>query len=249
MRKRRTFPAVQTARQIGEDEHESDEDELLVADEHDTLSCYLREIGRYELLSAEQEKDLARRIAQGDKAAFEQLVGANLRLVIGIARRYSTATTELLDLIQEGNIGLIRAAEKFDPERGYRFSTYATWWIHRIVQLAAFRSISSLHLSMRAIELLLKMRRVENQLALDLGRDPTTEEVAEALNVAPQQVVELQRMERLTISLDMLVDNEDEDYRLADILEDRQACVGGGDSFVPAGLFEALNGPRPRNDR
>jgi RNA polymerase primary sigma factor len=240
MRKRRTFPAIEKTKQLEEDELATDEDAFLGADERDTLGCYLREIGRYELLSAEQEKELARRIAQGNKAAFEQLVGANLRLVIGIARRYTTTTAELLDLIQEGNIGLMRAAEKFDPERGYRFSTYATWWIQRIVQLAALRSISPFSLSLRTIERMLKMRRLESQLALDLARDPTAEEVAEVLNISMPRMVELQRLELLTLSLDMPMNDEDEDYRLADTLEDRRICVDGGDSSVPAGLFEAL---------
>jgi RNA polymerase primary sigma factor len=220
-------------------ERESDEEEMGAEDETDTLGRYLREIGRYALLSAEQEKDLARRGAQGDQAAITRLVEANLRLVVRVAKRYANGSTELLDLIQEGNLGLIRAASRFDPERGCRFSTYATWWIHRAVQLSALQSLTSLHFPVHTLELVHKIRRVMSQLTLALGRDPSSQEIAEALNIAPERVVELRNMAERPVSLDAPLE-EDESLLLADTLED-QACYGGGES--PAGyatLYEAL---------
>jgi RNA polymerase sigma factor (sigma-70 family) len=167
-------------------ERERSEDEVGADEETDTLGRYLQEIGRYALLSAKQEKELARQIAQGDKAALQHLVEANLRLVVRVAKRYANGSTELLDLIQEGNIGLMRAAEKFDAARGCRFSTYATWWIHRAVQLAALQSLTSLHFPVHTLELVHKIRRATSQLTVALGRDPSSQEIAEALNIAPE---------------------------------------------------------------
>jgi RNA polymerase primary sigma factor len=138
----------------------------------DAFRQYMREVARYALLSGEQERELARRIATGDRAAFEQLVHANLRLVVSIAKRYPTTNLELLDLIQEGNIGLIQAARRFDPERGFRFSTYATFWIKRAISLTVAESSWPLRLPVRVVELIHRIRRVEDQLAQELERDP-----------------------------------------------------------------------------
>ena len=223
---------------LDEDEQLCDEDEA-AAHERDTLGQYLCEIGQYARLTAEQEKDLARRAAQGDQEAFEHLVEANLRLVVHVARRYAGGNGELLDLIQEGNIGLMRAVRKFDPERGYRFSTYATWWIRQAVNLATLRASTSVRASVHTTELVRKMRRITGQLTQELGREPHMEEIAEAVGISREQVVELQCIAERPASLDAPV-ADDEALVLADTLEAEQICIGGGESSRTYALYEAL---------
>jgi RNA polymerase sigma factor (sigma-70 family) len=224
----------------GEDDQTCDEEEMPASRERDTLGRYLCEIGRYELLSAEQEQDLARRAVSGDRAAFERLVQANLRLVVHVAKRYSVGNGELLDLIQEGNMGLLRAVRKFDPERGFRFSTYATWWIRQAVNLASLRASTSLHVSVHTAELVRKMKRISGQLSMELGREPRIEEIAFALDISHEQVGELQWIADQPASLDAPLDG-DEALRLADTVEDTQICTGGGaDSSRFVALYEAL---------
>jgi len=185
---------------------------------------YLAEIGRYPLLTAEQEMQLARRVVEGDIEAQRRIVEANLRLVVSIAKRYNNHGVSLLDLIQEGNLGLIRAAQKFDPLRGFRFSTYATWWIRQAISRAVAEHTRTIHVPVHVVELIYKMKRISRQLYQDLGRDPFPEEVAKAANLTKERIVELQSMAEAPISLDApLID--DEQYHLADILEDMQAAA------------------------
>jgi RNA polymerase primary sigma factor len=185
---------------------------------------YLAEIGRYPLLTAEQEMQLACNIIEGNIEAQRRIIEANLRLVVSVAKRYNNQGVSLLDLIQEGNLGLIRAAQKFDPSRGFRFSTYATWWIRQAISRAVAEHTRTIHIPVHVVELIYKMKRISRQLYQDLGRDPFPEEIARATNLTKERIVELQSMAEAPISLDApLID--DEQYHLADTLEDIQAAA------------------------
>ena len=202
-----------------EDESDEQGDETGEAELDNAIRQYLGEIGRYPLLNAEQEMRIALKVADGDMFAQQQLVEANLRLVVSIAKRYNNHSISLLDLIQEGNLGLIRAAQKFDPQRGFRFSTYATWWIRQAISRAVAEHTRTIHIPVHVVELIYKMKRVTRQLYQDLGRDPNSEEIALALSLTKERVVELQSMAETPISLDApLIDEEQ--YHLADMLED-----------------------------
>jgi RNA polymerase primary sigma factor len=208
-----------------EDDYLDDEE----VEEHNSevenaIRQYLAEIGRFPLLKSEQELEIAQRAAQGDLRAQQRLAEANLRLVVSIAKRYNNQGISLLDLIQEGNLGLIRAVQKFDPRRGFRFSTYATWWIRQAISRAVAEHTRTIHVPVHVVELIYKMKRITRQLYQDLGRDPFPEEVARALNVSKERVVELQSISESPISLDApLID--DEQYHLADMLEDTHAAA------------------------
>ncbi len=185
---------------------------------------YLGEIGRFPLLNAEQEMQLARRVAAGDMEAQRSLVEANLRLVVSIAKRYNNHGVSLLDLVQEGNLGLIRATQKFDPSRGFRFSTYATWWIRQAISRAVAEYTRTIHIPVHVVELIYKVKRVTRYLYQELGRAPALEEIARAAGLTKERIVELQGMAEIPISLDApLVD--DEQYHLADMLEDTQTTT------------------------
>src|SRR5579883_1175499 len=185
---------------------------------------YLGEIGRFPLLTADQEMVLAKRVVEGDLDAQQRLVEANLRLVVSIAKRYNNHGIHLLDLVQEGNLGLIRAAQKFDPKRGFRFSTYATWWIRQAISRAVAEHTRTIHIPVHVVELIYKIRRITRHLYQELGRDPLAEEIARAANLTKERVVELQSMAEAPISLDApLID--DELYHLADTLEDPRATA------------------------
>lgn len=207
-------------------EEEEEEEEIDGSDleAENAIRQYLAEIGRYPLLSADQEMHLARRIITGDIKAQQQLVEANLRLVVSIAKRYNNHGVSLLDLIQEGNLGLIRAAQKFDPVRGFRFSTYATWWIRQAISRAVAEHTRTIHIPVHVVELIYKMKRITRQLYQDLGRDPFPEEIARAIHLSKEKVVELQSMAEAPISLDAPL-SDDEQYHLADIIEDPHAAA------------------------
>src|SRR5579859_627120 len=151
-------------------------------DSEEALRQYLAEIGRFPLLTAEQERELTQQVATGDQMARARLIEANLRLVVSIAKRYINTQVTLLDLIQEGNLGLMRAAQKFDPQRGFRFSTYATWWIRQSISRAVAEQTRTIHIPVHVVELIYKMKRVTRQLYQELGRDPNSEEIALALS-------------------------------------------------------------------
>jgi RNA polymerase primary sigma factor len=189
-----------------------------------TIRQYLAEIGRYPLLTAEQEIQLAYRIGAGDREAQQRIIEANLRLVVSIAKRYNNQGVALLDLIQEGNLGLIRASQKFDPRRGFRFSTYATWWIRQAISRAIAEHTRTIHIPVHVVELIYKMKRVTRQLYQDLGRVPYPEEIAQAISLTKERVVELQSMAESPVSLDAPL-SDDEQYRLADTLEDTHATA------------------------
>ena len=211
----------------GEEEEYNEEVEEEVTDEDsvdNAIRQYLSEIGRYPLLTAEQEMKIAQRVAVGDMEAQRQLVEANLRLVVSIAKRYNNQGIFLLDLVQEGNLGLIRAAQKFDPSRGFRFSTYATWWIRQAISRAVAEHTRTIHIPVHVVELIYKIKRISRHLYQELGRDPAPEEIAQAARLTKERVVELQGMAETPISLDApLID--DEQYHLADTLEDTHATA------------------------
>lgn len=185
----------------------------------DLVGMYLREIRRVPLLTAEQETTLAKRVEQNDAAAKDQLIEANLRLVVPIAQRYLNRGLALLDLIQEGNLGLIRAVEKFDHRRGFRFSTYAKWWIRHGVTRALSDQGRAIRVSSRTGETLGKLIRVQRQLLQDLCREPRPKEIAAAMGILPERVREIQSMISEPVSLDAPAGGDDESV-LADYVVD-----------------------------
>ena len=196
--------------------------DLTVEPSLDSLRLYLRSIGRVPLLTAAEEVGLAKRIERGDMSAKQQMVEANLRLVVSIAKGYLGRGLSLLDLIQEGSLGLIRAVEKFDYRRGYKFSTYATWWIRQAVTRAIADKGRTIRIPVHMVERLNKVIGVERQLVQQLGREPTVEEIAEALDCAPGEVRDIQRMAQQPVSLERPV-GEEEDSALGDFIEDATA--------------------------
>jgi len=193
--------------------------DLTVEPSLDSLRLYLRSIGRVPLLCAAEEVALAKRIERGDISAKQQMVEANLRLVVSIAKGYLGRGLSLLDLIQEGSLGLIRAVEKFDHRRGYKFSTYATWWIRQAVTRAIADKGRTIRIPVHMVERLNKVIGAERQLVQQLGREPTAEEVAEMLDCSPGDVREIQRMAQQPVSLERPVGEED-DSALGDFIED-----------------------------
>ena len=193
--------------------------DLTVEPSLDSLRLYLRAIGRVGLLTSAQEVDLASRIERGDMAAKQHMIEANLRLVVSIAKGYMGRGLGFLDLIQEGSLGLIRAVEKFDHRRGYKFSTYATWWIRQAVTRAIADKARTIRIPVHMAERLSKLGQVERQLVQQLGREPTTEELAEALDRPVREVKEMKRIAQSPISLERPV-GEDEDSELGDLIED-----------------------------
>jgi RNA polymerase primary sigma factor len=175
----------------------------------DALQLFLNEIGRYPLLTAKEEVELAKRIERGDREAKERMINSNLRLVVSIAKRYQGHGLSLLDLIQEGIIGLIRAVEKFDWRRGYKFSTYATWWIRQAVQRGVANKSREIRIPVHIVEREQKMARAERELTLKLGRVPTEAEVAKAAKLPLKQVREVRQAARAVTSLDRPLGTED----------------------------------------
>jgi RNA polymerase primary sigma factor len=196
--------------------------DLTVEPSLDSLRLYLRSIGKVDLLTAGEEVTLAKRIERGDMRAKEQMVKANLRLVVSIAKGYLGRGLTFLDLIQEGSLGLIRAVEKFDYRRGYKFSTYATWWIRQAVTRAIADKARTIRIPVHMVEKLNNVVHVERQLVQKLGREPTAEEIAAELRCTPREVRDVLRMSQLPISLEKPI-GEDEDSALGDFVEDETA--------------------------
>jgi RNA polymerase primary sigma factor len=188
----------------------------------DPVRLYLREIGRVKLLTAEQEVSLARRIERGDEAAKRQLVEANLRLVVSIARRYAGRGMSLLDLIQQGNLGLIRAVEKFDYRRGFKFSTYATWWIRQAITRGLADQARTIRVPVHMVETINKVLRVQRKLLQDTGREPTPEEVGAQMGITADRVREILKISQVPLSLETPV-GDDGDAQLGDFLQDDAA--------------------------
>jgi len=190
------------------------------AHSNDPVRMYLREIGRVPLLTAAEEVSLAKRIERRDMAAKAALIEANLRLVVSVAKRYVGRGLAFLDLIQEGNLGLIRAVEKFDYRKGYKFSTYATWWIRQAITRAIADQARTIRVPVHMVETINRLSRVQRQLLQDLGREPTVAELAKELEVTPDRVREIQKVAQEPVSLETPV-GEDEDSELGDLIEDQ----------------------------
>jgi RNA polymerase primary sigma factor len=189
---------------------------------NDPVRMYLKEIGRVPLLSAEEEIELAKRIEQGDEEAKRRLAEANLRLVVSIAKRYVGRGMLFLDLIQEGNMGLIKAVEKFDYRKGYKFSTYATWWIRQAITRAIADQARTIRIPVHMVETINKLIRVQRQLLQDLGREPSPEEIAEEMDLTPEKVREILKIAQEPVSLETPIGEED-DSHLGDFIEDQEA--------------------------
>jgi RNA polymerase primary sigma factor len=196
--------------------------DLTVEPSLDSLRLYLREIGKVPLLTADQEVYLAKRIERGDMVAKTQMVEANLRLVVSIAKSYLGRGLSFLDLIQEGSLGLIRAVEKFDYRKGFKFSTYATWWIRQAVTRAIADKARTIRIPVHMVEKLNKVVHIERQLVQRLGREPRPEEIAEELEMTTEEVREILRMAQLPVSLEKPI-GEEEESSLGDFVPDEQA--------------------------
>ena len=213
-----------------EDEEElSDEDLEITADNvdafaDDSVRLYLREIGKIPLLTIDEENELAKKVVEGDKKAKDKMVEANMRLVVSIAKRYSGRGLDLLDLIQEGNTGLLRAVEKFDPDKGFKFSTYATWWIRQAITRAIADQARTIRIPVHMVETINKVLRTTRKLTTELNREPTNEEIAKELDMEPEKIDYVMRIKQDIASLDASVgrDGDDEDSVLGDFVEDEE---------------------------
>ena len=190
---------------------------------NDSVKIYLKEIGKVPLLNAQQEIELAQRIIAGDEDAKQELINANLRLVISIAKRYAGRGMPFLDLIQEGNMGLIKAVEKFDYTKGFKFSTYATWWIRQAITRAIADQARTIRIPVHMVETINKITRAQRQLVQELGRDPTAEEISDRLEgaLSAARIREIQRINQEPVSLETPIGEED-DSHLGDFLEDKE---------------------------
>lgn len=212
------------------DEEEDDVDALNNTEYFDDISddsvrLYLREIGKIPLLSAEEELELAQKVVAGEKRAKDKMAEANMRLVVSIAKRYSGRGLDFLDLIQEGNTGLLRAVEKFDPDKGFKFSTYATWWIRQAITRAIADQARTIRIPVHMVETINKLLRTQRRMTQELNREPSIEELAKELEMEPEKVEYVMKIKQDITSLDAGVgrDGEEEDSVLADFIEDEDS--------------------------
>ena len=213
-----------------ENEEELSDEELAITAENvdefadDSVRLYLREIGKIPLLTPEEEMDLAQRIVKGDKKAKDKMVESNMRLVVSIAKRYGGRGLDFLDLIQEGNTGLLRAVEKFDPEKGFKFSTYATWWVRQAITRAIADQARTIRIPVHMVETINKVLRTKRKLTTELNREPSNEEIGKELDMEPDKVDYVMRIKQDIASLDASIGREgdDEDSVLGDFVEDEE---------------------------
>ncbi len=217
----------------------------------DSLQLFLKDVGRVSLLTAAQEVELAKRIEQGDHRAKQEMVEANLRLVVSIAKRYRNQGLPFLDLIQEGTIGLVRAAEKFDWRKGYKFSTYATWWIRQAVARALADKARTIRMPVHVVEKLNKIMRTERKLRAERGREPTNEEIAADLELTIEEVESIRRTSQTPVSLEKPV-GDDEESEFGQFLEDQSTPLpdeAADTAFRAAALTKCLSALSPRERR
>jgi RNA polymerase primary sigma factor len=189
----------------------------------DSVRLYLREIGKIPLLTPEEELTLAKKVQTGDKKAKDQMAEANMRLVVSIAKRYVGRGLDLLDLIQEGNTGLLRAVEKFDPDRGFKFSTYATWWIRQAITRAIADQARTIRIPVHMVETINKLLRTQRRLTQELNREPTNDEIAAAMDMDVDKVEHIMKIKQDISSLDASVRDDEEDSVLGDFIEDEDS--------------------------
>ena len=191
---------------------------------NDSVKMYLKEIGKYDLLKPEEEPILAKKILEGDEEAKQRLINCNLRLVVNIAKHYVGRGMQFLDLIQEGNLGLMKAVDKFDYTKGYKFSTYATWWIRQAITRAIADQARTIRIPVHMVETINKMTRIQRQLIQELGREPTAEEISDAMGgeLTPKRIREIQRIALEPVSLETPIGEED-DSHLGDFIEDKES--------------------------
>ena len=207
---------------------------------NDPVRMYLKEIGKIPLLTSEEEMEVAKRLAEGDESAHSTMVEANLRLVVSIAKRYVGRGLPFLDLIQEGNLGLIKAVGKFDYTKGYKFSTYATWWIRQAISRAIADHARTIRIPVHMVETINRVSRASHELVQDLGREPTSTEIAKRLNLSTEKVEEIMRVAQEPVSLETPVGEED-DSHLGDFIQDEDASEPA-DAATYAMLREQLAG-------
>lgn len=218
------------ARDELENEEELSSEELAITADNvdafadDSVRLYLREIGKIPLLTPEEEADLAQKIVKGDKKAKDKMVESNMRLVVSIAKRYGGRGLDFLDLIQEGNTGLLRAVDKFDPDKGFKFSTYATWWVRQAITRAIADQARTIRIPVHMVETINKVLRTTRKLTTELNREPTNEEIAEALDMEPEKIDYVMRIKQDIASLDASISREgdDEESVLGDFVEDEE---------------------------
>ena len=217
----------------------------------DPVRMYLKEMGKISLLTADQEVEIASRIASGDESAREKLAEANLRLVVSIAKRYVGRGMLFLDLIQEGNLGLIKAVEKFDYTKGYKFSTYATWWIRQAITRAIADQARTIRIPVHMVETINKLSRVKRQLLQELGRDPQPDEIAAEMGVSPEKVREIMKIAQDPVSLETPI-GEEEDSHLGDFIPDDDVpapAEAATATLLKEQLMDVLNTLTPREEK
>ncbi len=217
----------------------------------DPVRMYLKEIGQVPLLTAEQEVEIAKRIEAGDEDAKGELAEANLRLVVSIAKRYVGRGMLFLDLIQEGNLGLIKAVEKFDSHKGYKFSTYATWWIRQAITRAIADQARTIRIPVHMVETINKLTRISRQLLQELGREPTPEEIAEAMNITEAKVREIMKIAQEPVSLETPI-GEEEDSHLGDFIQDEDApapAEAAANTLMREQIWDLLKTLTPREEK
>ena len=246
--------ATPTGTEAEEEENLAKLEDLSVPDAislDDPVRMYLKEIGRVPLLSAEEEIEIAKRMENGDEEARQTLTNANLRLVVSIAKRYVGRGMLLLDLIQEGNLGLIKAVEKFDFRKGYKFSTYATWWIRQAITRAIADQARTIRIPVHMVETINKLIRVSRQLLQELGREPTTEEIAAKMGLSENKVREIIKIAQEPVSLETPI-GEEEDSHLGDFIQDEHAPAPSdvaSFNLMKEQLFAVLQTLTPREEK
>lgn len=234
--------------QLGQLEHELSAEGVAL---DDPVHTYLKEIGRVPLLTAQQEADLARAAQAGDADARRALSEANLRLVVSVAKRYVGRGLPFLDLIQEGNLGLMKAAEKFEPERGFKFSTYATWWIRQAITRAIADQARTIRIPVHMVETINKVKKVNSQLLHENGHEPTNEQIAEKLEMPVEKVREIMRVAQEPVSLETPI-GEEEDSHLGDFIPDEDAPAPSdvaSHTMLKEQLAEVLSTLTPREEK
>ncbi len=213
--------------ELGDDEDLLSQEQYFDDASDDSVRLYLREIGKIPLLTPEEELALAQRVVAGDKKAKDKMAEANMRLVVSIAKRYSGRGLDFLDLIQEGNTGLLRAVEKFDPDKGFKFSTYATWWIRQAITRAIADQARTIRIPVHMVETINKLLRTQRRMTQELNREPTIEELAKELEMEPDKVEYVMKIKQDITSLDAGVgrDNDEDDSLLRDFIEDEDSVT------------------------